>query len=246
VAHGGLAVARRRGGSEPFAAQWMKFLRAGLGNAFTQKTNSIVGSETLALARMIAGVSYASQKLVKNSLPGTSDDALYQWALRLGISIRPDSTTTDIRAATAAKYRSPSGATRENVNESIGTLLGDILTRVTRYFGDEESIYPEVEGSFWSAGATLYGSDELALDDDGLFCSPIGTLLIEVTPPASMLNTDGSVTNELLVLMNVRLGELLDGLLPAWMNWDWVVAESSDGFILDIDHLDITAMTTDP
>lgn len=245
MAHGGLAVIRRKGGSKPLAAQWIEFLRAGLGNAFTQNNNSIVGAETITLSRLLANISASSEKLETNFIPGTSSDALFQWAKRLGVTIRSDSTQEDIRAACAAKYRSPSGATRGNINESISALLGDSLVKVFRYYGDETSLYPEVANSFWFGGTTFVDDGNLALDSDGVFCSPISTILVVVSTIGN-LNADGTTKKSFLTLMNIHLYDLLDGFLPSWVNWDWVYTDPANGFELDINNLDATAIAGDP
>lgn len=229
---GGCTLGMRMGGANTVAG-FLAMLQASLGSAFTKDPKSVVGAECLAYARALTAAQYTLEKLVNNTVPATANDALVQWAQRLGITVLPTSTAAEIRAACSAKYAAVNGPTVDAINLAVSTLLGSVFVRIDHFYGDDPTkLSHEADGTFWDAGTPAPGH---SLDFDGdTFLSPSSFILVRVQQPSTMSKTD------FFYLVNVRLKDLLDNLLPAWTVWSWSYA--TDGFFLDVSTLDNTSL----
>ena len=218
----------RLGGQRPDAASWLDMLRSMLGSAFTVENISFRGYRSMALARHFAGVAQFAEKIERNSLPATSDDSLMSWADRLGVIVRPRDTASAIRAVCAAKYQAQQGAQLAVVQDSVAAVLGSALVTIHYINGSDLATPPDP--TEWPNENP--GPAEYDLGGVGPWLSARCYVLVEATQPATMTYDD------FLFLINVRLFELLDTLMPAWVSF----AVATDiGFNLDIDPLDLTA-----
>lgn len=234
-------------GGEPTPHEgWTKFFQDALGDAFTKEQISIVGAETYALAGALQLANQTCEKIITNSKPGTASDALVKWANRLGVTILPDDTEASLRLRCAVKYMSSGGNTEGATLDLIAALLGSAFVTIHFNKGDDpDDISSEPDGVVWDLGNSLapatYDLFALPRDDNDpmdegteVWTSPAASIIVEVTQPDNMSSDD------FLKLVNVDLYNLLDGVLPAWATWHWVVGD--DGFILDEDLLDFNGL----
>jgi hypothetical protein len=233
MALGGLApFPRRLGGGKPSAAKWLHAIKSTLGSAFTTDDHSIVGAENIATARLFAGLSSTSERVVKNSIPTTAYDALRSWADRLGISIRDDESADDIRSACMAKYKAMHGPTASIISESLKDLLGSDFVSLIFFNGQDLDNPPD--STYWEGinplpynlGGNIFFDDE--------WTSTRCNVLVVIKRPDDIMSYDFNY------LVNVQMYELLDRLLPAYATWSWTVAPY-DGFDLDNDELDFNS-----
>jgi hypothetical protein len=204
-------------------------LKAALGDAFTQSDDSIVGAETLALARALTLVQWQGEKLKNNSLPGTSYDLLLDWAARLGVPFRDTDSIASIRAACAAKYMASAGASQTNINDTLTTLMAGSFIDVTYFYSGNLAIAPDE--TFWPKTPAPNNHGDLGLGD-GTWSSSRCHILVSVQ------QASGQSFNDLMYLVNVQMYNLLDTMLPAWASFDFNIGEYTDGFILALDQHD--------
>ena len=222
---------RRLGGSEPSASKWARYLAAQMGSAL--EGGELVSAENIALARMIAAGMLSSEKLVKNTVPTTAYEGLRDWAKRLGIVIRDGDTAADVRRECEARYAAQVGPTITAVDAALEKLLSSALIATVTFTGTDLDNPPDF--TYWD-GINPGSSDfDLGGDANGMWSSVRAHLLISVEQPGDMSADDFAY------LINVRLYELLDRMLPAWVTFDWVLG-AYDGFQLDVDKLDYDAL----
>jgi hypothetical protein len=201
------------------------------GSAFSIEDLSFVHAENMAIARSEAARTRAAEKLVTNSLPGTSDEKLGSWAEAQGVQILATDTRHDVRQRCAAKYEVATGNAKPDVDAAIETLLGAAFVKSWRQEGTDLANPPLIT---WWPGVNP-GAVEFDLGG-GAWLSERAHLVIEVDQPDDM--TD----QEFLELLNLHLFKLINPLLPAWMTADWALFPL-DGFHLDVDDLDYHGLT---
>jgi hypothetical protein len=213
-------------GTVPTAWVWYQEFTAMLGDAFRQDRDGNVHSLKLALARSETARTRASEKIVANSEPDTSDERLGGWVELLRIPVRFTDTKADIRIRAAAKRRAVKGPTITNEDDAIAELLGDNLIEIFRQTGASLSVPPTQ--TFWPTVTPGPASHDLG---DGAWLSERAHLVVSVRRSSDI---DQS---EFLYLMNTQLFDLLNRMLPAWATFNWAV-EVASGFVLDVSQLD--------
>lgn len=217
---------------ETYAYQHFVELATGRGSLYTQELATQVGAENVAIARCFAALSRAAERLEANALPLTAHEALGGWIARLNVTAEPGDDTNAIRDACAARYRLALGPTRQNEDESIATLLGPALVQVWRQEGTDLATPPPI--TYWPTINPGPASHDLT--GAGAWLSEREHLVVEVEQPPIMELTD------FLRLLNVRLFDHLDSMLPSTATFDWCLGPLSAGFLLDISALDFTGI----
>jgi hypothetical protein len=215
-------------GSDTYAHLWLQELRNMRGSAYSQDPTSLVDAENLCIARRMAGVSRAAEKLETNSLPGTSDEKLESWATLLDIPFRADDQRWQVRQKCEAKLRAVPDATASTVDDSVRELLGSSLIQINRSYGTALSSPPTL--TYWpgvNPGVSTYSLG------GGAWFSERCHYWVEVEAPSASELIDFNR------LMNVDYYQLGDIRLPAWATFAWA---TSDGFLLDISQLDFNGL----
>jgi hypothetical protein len=176
----------------------------------------------------LAGISRAAEKLEANSLPGTSDEKLENWATLLDVPFRVNDQRWQVRQKCAAKLRAVPDATAATVDDSVRELLGDSLVAIHRGYGASLSAPPTL--TYWpgiNPGPAAYSLG------GGAWVSERCHYWVEVDMPsvAELINFNR--------LMNIDYFLLGDIRLPAWATFSWA---TSDGFLLDISQLDFDGL----
>lgn len=214
---------KRFGGGESIHSAYLDVIKQSLGSAFTTNDASLVGARNIAISRMVGAMYMLAEKVRNNALPATASDSLLSWADRLGVPVRPGDSVTSIRNACIAKYKLPLGATRQNITDSVTTLLSGALLSITEFKGI--SLNSPTTRTFW-AGINP-GPDNFALDSRGAWISDRCHIVISIQQPANM------AFDTMLYLINVQMFGLLDILLPAYCTWSWNLGPYV-GFILGV------------
>lgn len=191
------------GGGKPLARIYEENLQAAYPDALKPTVGSLLWIKTLTLARMGATTWEALERYQANLVPGTSYELLLNWAKRLGVVVRDSDTVTEIRNACAAKYLiNTRGANEGAVYDVVKTLLGDMLVSINYNTGSDLDTPPD--DTYWSQnpGSVPWSSSRALVE-------------IVAAKPATMSQDSFDF------LMNVRLYNLLDILLPAWVSWHW-------------------------
>jgi hypothetical protein len=97
------------------------------------------------------------------------------------------------------------------------------------YYGTD--LDTPTEPTFWPGG--FHGPDALSIGGDP-WMSRRAHLRVEVE------QQPGTTLAEFLQIMNVQLPQLLDGMLPSWVTWNW--SQGDDGFRVGIDRIGIDAL----
>ncbi len=210
---------RRCGEGESLTSKWLDVVKADLGDAFTQDTVSIIGAESVAIARLLTLAQWQAEKLQNNSLPGTSHDLLLDWAERLGVPFRPSDSIASIRSACEAKYLASAGASQTNIKDSLTKLLAQSLIDVT-YFYWRSLVAPadSEDQTYWPKNPRNYLAGDFGLGD-GVWTSTRAHIVIAVQ------QASGQSFNDLMYLVNVQMYNLLDTMLPAWSSFDFTLNE---------------------
>lgn len=224
----------RLGGGRTRATQLLEHLEGAQGNAFTTESGTILKAENIATARLFAGVLNAAEKVSNGAIPGTSPiDALYAWAKRLGVSVSLNDKPSDIRKACAAKYRAQVGPTVTNENDALAELLGSAYLNVTRFEGSDLANPPYP--TLWNGVNPGPATADLGGDAGGAWFSGRCHLLVNVQQP------QGMPWDDFMFLINVRLFDMLDQMLPASSTFNWNLGVYN-GFQLNVDKLDYNAL----
>ena len=234
MAHGGLAPRPRRLGENGTVTQrFLAAIKAGMGDAFSQEDESIIGAENIAWARLFTLAHWQAEKLVNNSLPATSFDLLLDWATRLGVSFRPTDSIASIRKACVAKYMATGGSTQTNIQDTVSTLLAGSLIDITYFYSGDLSAPPDQ--TYWAKNPAPNSFGDLGLGD-GTWTSLRCHILVAVQ------QASGQGFNDLMYLVCVQLYNLLDVMLPAWATFDFTLNEY-DGFWLNDFHNSLLGYT---
>lgn len=214
----------------PYAAQWYHAIRSARGSAYSKLPLTIVDFENVAISRMMAtAFSRNAEKLVSNSIPGRADEKLDYWVEVLGIPTKPDDPKWMIRQRCRTHYEAALGPTPEAISAALTNLLGDAFVQLHVYEGDDLDTPPIP--TYWPAGA----HGDSAYTVGGVpWASRRSLLRVEVLQPPGMQ------LSEFLQLMDVQMFELLDRMLPAWVDWTW--SEGSDGFRVGVDRIGVDGL----
>jgi hypothetical protein len=206
-------------GKAPYAARWLAEIRRSRGSAYTQRPDTLVHVENVALARLMAwSCSRLPEKIRANALPGTSDDKLEYWAEVLGITPRQGEPRWALRKRCASHYKAVLGNSYAIVREACEELLGDAFVDVTLETGADLDNPPTQ--TFWP---TINPGDSSLSLGGGAWLSARSHVFVATQQPAGMSDA------EYLSLTQRDAFQLLDRLLPAWVTF--AVADA-DGFIL--------------
>lgn len=124
----------------------------------------------------------------------------------------------------------PNAGTVPEIHALIQGTLGANLQEISIADG-----YEAQENTFWPGVNPGLGAD-LGGDSDGEWSSARSHFLVSVMPSV------GQTVESLQEVMETTLFEALDPIVPAWVTWEYEISEGYDGFILDLDLLDITAL----
>lgn len=214
--------------SIPYAAQWLRSIQGARGSAYTTKPATLVDCENLAIARMMGAVfSRTPEKFSANATPGRSDERLEYWVNVLRIPRKPSEPRWQLRRRAAIHYKAALGPTLDVVETACRELLGDAFVAVHTFEGVDLDNPPTP--TYWPGGTA--GPAEFALAGNGMWSSRRSHLWIEVVRPASLS------LSAFIQLMDVQLFQLLDRMLPAWVDWHWAV--DSGGFLIGISLIGI-------
>lgn len=239
IGHYGAALDKQNSQTEgrvPYAWVFYREFRGARGSAYRSVYEGIkegfVHAENLALSRSEAARWRCADKIKNNAIPLTSDELLGNWLEVLAVKTDPNDTVQDIRIRCAAKYKASIGPLARYVDDSVSDLLGDAYVRSWRFRGTDlvtppTPTYPEY--SPYNAGPSAYWLSTYA------WLSTRAHYLVEVQKDPNMTMAD------FLLLVNVRLFDLLDPLLPAWATFDWST-NVGDNFQLDLSDLDFDGL----
>lgn len=214
----------------PYAWSTYQDYTSALGSAFTVARNGLVHARKLALSRLEAALQRGAEKIDANSVPGTADDMLGEWIEMLHLRLRGTEDRQEIRQLAAAHFASARGNSVADIDQACADLLGDSFVSCLRTAGTDLDTPPSP--TYWpgvNPGAPAYDLG------GGTWFSPRSHLTVNVKPPANVNDADFAR------LINVTLYGELSRILPAWSTLN--AAAASEGFRLDIDSLDIHAIT---
>lgn len=216
--------------SIPYAAQWYHAIRSARGSAYTKRPLTFVDFENIAIARMMAtAFSRNAEKLEANAIPGRADEKLDYWVEVLGVAVKPDDPAWVRRQRCRTHYEAALGPTPDAVSAALRNLLGDAFVQLHVYEGVDLDTPPTPTN--WPGG--IHGDTGYTIGGP-TWLSRRSMLRVEVLQPPGMLLSD------FLQLMDVQMFELLDRMLPAWVEWRW--SEGSDGFLVNVDRIGIDAI----
>lgn len=231
------------GNVSTYQEQFLAQIKAALGSLFTQENVSLVGAENIADAHTFAAVAHAADALTWQTVPATSSDSLLAWAERLGVPVRPTDTASAIREMCVAKYQAQGGNTLTNINDSVSEILKTALVKIHYFYGSTLSNEPyQTRWKAGTAGLAINDLGGMAGDPNppqhanGAWHSVRCHLLIEAQQPNSLS------FDEFLYVLNVRLFDLLDQMLPAYATFDWTLGPNWAGFIIGESQINYTAL----
>lgn len=207
--------------------QYYLTLVSSLGDAFTIDSSTPVREiELRAIAAFFADLGENSTRSLNELIPSKAVRTLALWAQRMGVRA---STDAELRAALAAKYKAPNGPTAQNIIDTVQTALGSDIRQILFADGVEAQ-----ENTFW-AGVNPRGTQDLGTDAVGEYSSLRSHILVVLS--------EGHSVDTILRKTEETLRPLLDSLLPGYCTWDYQISNSDyDGFTLDDDSLDLTAL----
>ena len=211
---------------------WEVFLslQAMRGDAYSTLRSGLIYAEHLALSRLLAYAGWRQPEERQNNGmgPARASSKLGYWAFLLDVRNSPGDQPWQVRQRCNAKWRLLIGNSRVDTDAAIRELLGDALISIERLDSYELSDPPEP--TWWPA--LNPGPDEIDLGG-GAWSSPTSFVSVVVQQPSPM------ELGEFYRLMDVDYFSLMDTVLPAWATFGW---GTSDGFLLDIDQLDLDAL----
>ena len=242
IGHYGGATDKQNSDTEgvtPYAWGWYKTMVASRPSLYSRQPAGLVHARNVALARIMAGATRASEKLRTNSLPTTAAEAIGRWVIITATPRRHGDTLHDLRQRCAANYQAARGNSDQLVDEVIAKLLGDSYVRSWRQTGpalgdgNTDLSNPPTQ-TFWPDANPGPPSYDLG---GGTWLSERAHLVVETQ------QLDGQTQRDFLELMNVDLFGLLDQILPSYATFNWAIGISDGGFFLDISEMDFTGMT---
>ena len=196
----------------PYAALIYRDLQSQRGSAYTNKPDTLVHCENLAIARTLASECFRLPDKLKNNAsgPAKADEGLEYWTKSLGLGHRLGESLEALRAR-ATLHRKPGvGATYDNLVDEVSTLLGDSFVGITLQFDDDFETPPT--NTYWP----VINPGPVSFDiGGGAWLTERSQIIIDVTQPAG--TTDGEFSQ----LMNVDLFLLIDELIPIWCTAQW-------------------------
>lgn len=215
---------------EPYAAQWLRDIRAARGSAYTTKSGTLVDAENTALARHFAAVwSRGPEKLRANSTPSRADERLEYWADVLGVDVSIDDQRYDIRNRCAAVWLASAGPTSANIEAVCQRTLGSSFVQAHLFTGSDLDTPPA--STFWPGINPGSASDSLG---GGAWNSSRCYLWVECQRNPS------DELSKIADLMFREMPAALDSLLPAHATFS---VSLGYGFILGTSLLGYDALT---
>lgn len=205
-------------GDIPYAWQWYREIVSAMGSAYDNSEGSLVTFERRAQARMFAYVQRCAELYAAQQQPGQSDAILGRWASIMALPQgQPD---WQVRAKVAARFALISGARDEQLTAAVRQVLGAAFVGFVRYPGTLDdppfpTYWPEVNP----------GPPELNLEG-GTWLTHRCHLVVALSDTTGFLIAErgGQITRD--------LADILDGSLPAVVDWNWGVGADVDtGFI---------------
>lgn len=208
---------------------FLNSLNQGDGDALTDEVDSFNYAENFASARVLADLWSDNTRLSYQFDPQRMTDFLPRWESILNIIPDPNDTAHARRQVVAMKLSNYGKApTQQVVTDLLRLILKDVFVSILNNDPD----LPIAPGDFplgsIPGGAVIPGGATLS---DEIWHSAVAYLAILVNQPAGMADADfyDAVGN---------IDCSLEGLLPAWITFNWVRNNSNDtsGFILDDEH----------
>ena len=219
-------------GDQPYAATFYLELRDNLrGSAYSKQDTGLLHCENLALARLHAGLARLSDKQRNNTLPMFADDKLQEWITAQHILVRPGDTREKLRKRCASQFQATLGPTRQVFDDAVQELLGDLFVQVWR--SEPVDLSDPPDHHYWPGINPGPSSYDIG---GGAWYSEVCQVIVEINYP------HGIAWNDFRDLVDAQLFQLSHRLLPVWATCKWSY-NASGGFILDVDELDLAALT---
>lgn len=242
--HGGMTPYPRRmggtgGGAYPVLKSIVTSLAAQMGTAYDTTSTSNVFPGIMGAARAIAGAWSDNARLANQWDSTRMTDFVGRWETILAIYPSPTDTMAARRARIDAAFkRIVTYPTYQGVYDTVAKLLGPVF--VTIVHSSVATNAPNViagvlQSPIGPAGVFTpstwpFGSHDSTGAID--WASSVGKILIQVHQPAGW--TDAQFYAQV-----ATIGPAIDGLLPAWVDWEWFrvlnTNETVFGFFLDGD-----------
>ena len=211
---GGLPRPKRYGGGYPLVATLTDSLNSARGSAYDVSVDSNVWPESHAAARCLAAAWEQNARLALQGDPTRVTDFLARWEAIFGVRPAAEDTAAARRGRLAAHFRGLGGPTATTITDACAALLGDLFVGVEyTTLADATAHWPATgEPTKWTSTAAH--------------------VVVRVEQPARVYDAD----------FYRRMGQLvqmLDGLMPAWVTFDWAIVSAVNGFYLDQPNLDL-------
>lgn len=219
-------------GDQPYAWWVYRELQAMRGSAYSQRIGgTLVHCENLATSRLMGWWCFRMpEKLRANSLPGSADDALSYWVEVLGVPARASDRKWQLRQRCAAHHKAILSVNLAAIQTAVGELLGDVY--VDSFFTEGGLLSTPPPLTYWPG--EVPGPAAYSLGGGAWVSERSRFTVIVAIPP-------GTPLAEFRQLVDVQLFQLLHRMLPSFCTFGWTVG--GDGFLLDIDLLDLTGLT---
>lgn len=202
---------------------WLDFIKSCLGDFLGKTGTQMSEAETIAVARLFAGIQKISEALVYEALPGTSTDMLDNWAYRLNVPISSLDLRQTIRTLCEFKYKLNTGSSEFNIRKVVTDLLGDALTEIRFNYTHDGYLDPAPTYTYDALGNPYNYQGSFGLSPDDYQVSERAHVLL-------LVNQGIMSEDVFLRLIAIQLRKILELLLPTWAIWDWSI--SDDGFII--------------
>lgn len=191
------------------------------GTALATERGTIAWAENHAMARIMAELVNAAQKLANQWDPQKMTDFIPRWEKILGLIPLPSDSMQERRRAISLKLSlSGEKPAFQALYDFLSELLGDFFVDIVHSSSDDAT------GSI-PGGLSIPGGATL---EDGPWRSSIAYLAIKTQKP------EGVSDYEFYSTVN-KIHNYLHYFLPAWATFDWFLpGPDGDGFFLDQDY----------
>lgn len=209
-AFGSLAPSPRRVGGAPSRVKTiLDAINAGMGTAYDTTPDSPVYLQSLAIARLVAALYSANERLKNQFDPLRTTDFLSRWERVFGLTPSTHDSAQARRGRLAAAWRALGGPVYGTLQDMCSSLLGSIYASVD---------YTPVADAVvhWPGGG-----------EPGAWYSSVAHVVVTVTQPGTVLDPEW-------FLRLRQCGAALSLALPAWTTWTFVKdGPNGRGFYLD-------------
>jgi len=208
----------RCGGGVPSLQRIIESLASQLGTAYdTEDTDGVVYLELMAEARCIQAMWSQNARMANQWQARRMTDFLPRWEKIYGLPVFPSDSLVDRRARVGVAQARVGRADGPAVYDVCTTTLGDAFVEIVHTDSSGAVVWTPTG---WPMGS--HGSIN--------WYSSVAHIAVKVMQPTSM--DDAEFYDRTGALMVA-----LDGILPAWVTFDWFrVSSLGDGFFLDDEH----------